>query len=198
MSVKATEAITLTVLNSVKNALQTFLPDPPIDAYVALTEGGDPPPTAGEWFVGIHKDPTSTNQPQPGGRTTYTDESYTQLITFSMRVTRYASDRVARDGYSVLQDKIRIVACYFLNNMEAIRAAINAQLDLASTDGFLEPFNVPNMSPNVQKRGKSWFKAARSARTSGQGGTQGQGTLAVSATLRLEGLRRIQIIGGVN
>lgn len=204
MSLSAPNAITSIAVSTIKTALAAYIPTVAgnvpatiADGFVNLTEGGEPPPMAPEWFVGVHKDPTSVNQPQPGGRTTYTDEVFTLLVTISMKVTRYASDRVAKDGYPLLQDKIRVIASYFANNAYTIMNNINGQLDLTATNGFIEPFVSANMSPAIQKRGKSWFKAG-SSRASDKGGTQGPGTLAVSATMRFEGLRRIQVVGGVN
>lgn len=197
MPLSAPNAITKAVLAAVKTALAASIPiaggSVPAnisEAYADVVEGGAPHALAAEWFVGIHKDPTSQNNVPPGGRATYIDETFTQLITISMRVTRYASDKVARDGYPLLQDKIRTLFAYFANNPYVVMAAINAELNLATTNGFIEPFVPSNPSPPIQKRGRTWFRGAAKANS--------QGTLAVSATLKLEGLRRIQTVGGVN
>lgn len=203
MSLSAPNAITKAVLASVKLALASYIPAPSVtpplvpsniaDIYAGLTEGGQPPAMAADWFVGVHKDPTSQNNAPPGGRATYQDEVFTQLITISMRVTKYASSKVAGDGYPVLQDRIRVVASYFANNPYVVMAAINAELALTSTNGCIEPFIPANPNPPVQKRGRTWYRGGVSGK-----GEKTQGTLAVSATLRLEGLRRIQAVGGVN
>lgn len=200
MPLSAHNAITKVMLATVKTALAANIPTPSVvpplvpstisNIYAALTESGQPPAMAAEWFVGVHKDPSSQNNAPAGGRGTYVDEVFTQLITVSMRVTRYASDKVASDGYPILLDRFRTVAAYFANNPHTIVAAINAEMDLVATNGFIEPFYPTNMSPQVQKRGKTWYRGASKVST--------QGTLAVSATLRLEGLRRIQITGGIN
>jgi hypothetical protein len=52
------------------------------------------------------------------------------------------------------------------------------------------PGQVRAAVQHLQKRGKNWYKAKANVST--------QATLAVSATLRLEGLRRIQGVGGIN
>lgn len=205
MPLSAPNAITKIVLASVKTALASSIPVPSVvpplipshvaTIYAGLTEGGQPPAMAADWFVGVHKDPTSQNQAPQGGRGTYQDEVFTQLITISARVTKYSSSKVAGDGYPSLQDKVRAVASYFANNPYVVLAAINAEMDLVSTNGFIEPFMVVNPSPPVQKRGRTWYRGGSSG---GRGGENSQATLAVSATLRLEGLRRIQVTGGVN
>lgn len=190
-------AITTAMVTTLKTALASYIPTVAgnvpatiADAYVGLTEGGEPHPLVGEWFAGVHKDPVSQNQAAPGGRYTYVDEVFSLQVTVSMRVTRYASDKVPHDAYPLLQDKVRAISNYIANNPYTVMNAINSLMTLTSTNGFIEPFYCANPSPPIQKRGRTWFKGASKASS--------QGTLAVSSTLRFEGLRRIQATGAIS
>jgi hypothetical protein len=167
-------------MNALTLGVVDFLRDPTVGMSLSADETdeqilGQPPPTAGEWFHGVHG----------LGFTNDATETLDELYRFIVVVTvRSGFSPVDRDNVAVLRD--------LRTRAEQIRAKIHSSYDLmqlvntrvgTSANGFVEPPRFESATP-PEVRGPEWFWGE---------GTEDPPT-GISITLTFGRARRVQRI----
>ena len=185
-------ALRLAVRNQLKAAV--------LSGGLALTQkecevmlDGRPPPRCGERFVSVHGG-TCTLRAE-GDPALDLDETYTLLVTVTMRLPRVPFDRIGPDlidkassGLDVFCQSVKVCVHKDADDNRIIRAAnilLGADADGHSgIDGFVEPLRFLGHGDD-QVKGPDWFHADPDA----DGGVVEAGLARV---FRLGGARKIQ------